>query len=104
MKPVIVTISLLFLHTFAFSDQQSVGIDLISQFLLEDNSVIKENGGLIDKTGFDGLPSGENIAQPGTIQRLKQRARSAAFLFARIQGLNAVQSMGAIENSENLKG
>ncbi|CAG9319984.1 unnamed protein product [Blepharisma stoltei] len=104
MKLVIVTIYLLFCCISAYSDTQSVGIDLISQFLLEDNSVIKENGGIIDKTGFDGLPAGEVIAQQGTIQRLKQRARSAAGLFARSQGLSSFQSMGAIENNENLKG
>jgi hypothetical protein len=82
------------------SDSPPVGMQLISQFLLEDNSILDQNGGVVDRTGIEGLSLSEKPAPIGTAERLKQRARSAASLYLKKHGNESFEAVGAIEDSE----
>ena len=97
-------------YTFALSflsnanDSPPVGMQLISQFLLEDNSILSQNGGVVDRTGIEGLSISEKPAPLGTVERSKQRARSAASLYLRKHGNESFEAVGAIEDSEPYDG
>lgn len=60
------------------------GVNMLTKFLTEDDDQLKENGGIFDQTGFDGLDKSEDVYPPGTEMRLKQRARSAVNLYTRL--------------------
>ena len=56
---------------------------MLTKFLTEDDDQLKENGGIFDQSGFDGLDSSEDIYPQSTEMRNKQRARSAVNLFTK---------------------
>jgi hypothetical protein len=52
------------------------GFKTLTNFLTKDSSKVRENGGIVDGTGHDGIT--EILAEAGTDEFLEQRARSAA--------------------------
>lgn len=44
---------------------------MLTKFLTEDDDQLKENGGIFDQTGFDGLDKSEDIYPKNTDMRLK---------------------------------
>ena len=61
------------------------GLRELSRFLSEDDDNLKNNGGVYDETGFDGLDSEEDRQPEATELRNRQRARSAANIFIKDQ-------------------
>jgi hypothetical protein len=59
-------------------------MELVAEFIAEDDDRIALNGGLIDKTGLEGLD--EEPCEDGTEDRWQQRARSAANVYYRTSG------------------
>ena len=110
MKMKFVFVISLLHYTFGLSflsnveESPPVGMQLISQFLLEDNSILASNGGVVDRTGTEGLNSSEKPASIGSAERSKQRARSAASLYLRKHGGETFEAVGAIEDSEMWEG
>jgi hypothetical protein len=61
------------------------GFRTLTSFLTKDSSKVRENGGVVDGTGHDGIT--EIIAEQGTDEFLEQRARSAATIWWREKGM-----------------
>lgn len=59
---------------------------LLTEFLADDKEKVRINGGIIDITGFDGLPKTEIINPVGTEERFQQRARSSAKIYLKYKG------------------
>jgi accessory colonization factor AcfC len=59
-------------------------MELVAEFIAEDDSRIAENGGIIDKTGLEGLD--EDVFEDGTEDRWMQRAKSAANIYYKNSG------------------
>lgn len=47
------------------------GVNMLTKFLTEDDDQLKENGGIFDQTGFDGLDKTEDIYPLNTEMRTK---------------------------------
>lgn len=95
-----------------YTGEPKQGMTLLTKFLvqvllnfIQDDNTIKENGGVYDETGFDGLSQSENISPSGSIERLTQRAKSSAALWAQQTDPEAnYDIIGTNEDPENLIG
>ena len=78
---------------------------MLTKFLTEDDDQLKENGGIYDQTGFDGLDRSEDIYPKNTIMRNKQRARSGANLYTKqIENDNRYEAYGCVDNEQDENG
>ena len=74
------------------------GVNMLTKFLTEDDDQLKENGGIFDQSGFDGLDKSEDVYPVGTEMRLKQRARSAVNLYTKLNEPDSkYEAYGCIE-------
>lgn len=72
---------------------------MLTKFLTEDDDQLKENGGIYDQTGFDGLDKSEDIYPKNTVMRNKQRARSAVNLYVKYNDPNdKYEAYGCVDN------
>lgn len=65
---------------------------MLTKFLTEDNSKLKDQGAVFDETGMDGLENEQ--VEEGRVGKLKQKAKSAAILFMRQSNKEDLQAYG----------
>lgn len=71
---------------------------MLTKFLTEDNSNLKEKGAIFDETGIDGL-EGEQLSSINS-EKYKQKAKSAAILYSRSIGKDDLQPYGVDNDME----
>lgn len=104
-------------HTSNFDDQiqflprfhqvqtQNSQLKLLTKFLIDDDEILKDNNGIYDETGRDGIdPSEENFPFDSE-ENINQRVRSSSMLWIKQNSKFAkYEAYGSSENDEKLNG
>lgn len=84
---------------------QSTQMNLLTKFLIEDEEILKDNNGIYDETGRDGVDKDEESFPLNSDERNDQRARSAVMLWVKQNPeFKHYEAYGSTKNEEKLEG
>lgn len=93
------------LPRFLQSQSENTQLNVLTKFLIEDEEILKDNDGVYDESGHDGLDPSEELYPINSDERIDQRARSAAFLWIKQNPkYKKYEPYGSSNNEENLQG
>lgn len=93
------------LPRFLQSQSENTQLNVLTKFLIEDEEILKDNDGVYDESGHDGLDPSEELNPIDSDERIDQRARSAAFLWIKQNPkYKKYEPYGSSNNEENLEG
>lgn len=93
------------LPRFLETQTKSSQMNLLTKFLIEDEEILKDNNGVFDETGRDGIDPSEDSYPKDSEENYNQRARSAATLWIKQnKKYDKFEAYGSSPNNEKVSG
>ena len=93
------------LPRFLETQTKSSQMNLLTKFLIEDEEILKDNNGVFDETGRDGIDASEDSYPQNSEEHFNQRARSAATLWIKQNPkYDKFEAYGSSPNEEQVSG